>query len=100
MLPDARLFVNQMLKHNGRIHSVVNFEPLYKTNPTSTLDVFRNKYIEVNGYCKNIEQALRQYEGQWVNIERDFFGMNPLFPESRIEWRPYYLPPIALNNGN
>jgi hypothetical protein len=82
MLSDASTFVHHMQKRMERVRSVVNFEPLYEEDGTA-LGQLRRRYIEMNGYCKNIAQTVPA-----TLIERDFFGLNPLFPESRIEWKP------------
>lgn len=82
MLPDATLFVEKIKAHASHIHTVVDFEPVYEDDG-SMLSLLRQRYIQVNGYCKNILQSIPD-----AKVEKDFFGLNPLFPESRIEWKP------------
>ncbi len=81
MLPDARLFVNQLSRYRSHILHAVHFEPLYEDG--DELAALRRGYIDLNGYCKNIGESVPN-----AKIEHDFFGLNPLFPEARIEWKP------------
>ena len=83
MIPDAELFVRGIRKHKDKIHSVVNFEPIYESDGTE-MSEWRMKYIEANSYCKNILQSIPNP----ATVEKDFFGVNPLFPKARIAWNP------------
>ena len=82
MLPDAAPFVEKMRSLARHISAAVHFEPIYESDDTP-LWTLRRQYIEANGYCRNILQSIPQ-----PSLDRDFFGLNPLFPESRIEWKP------------
>lgn len=79
MLPDAALFVNKINQYKAHIARVVNFEPIYDDETSAE----KRSYIEENGYCMNILQCLPN-----PIVERDFYGLNPLFPEARLEWSP------------
>ncbi|HEY4516875.1 MAG TPA: hypothetical protein VJG64_02915 [Candidatus Paceibacterota bacterium] len=81
MIPDATLFVREVQRQKNKIHSVVNFEPIYRDDGTE-LSRYRMKYIEINSYCQNILQSILNPR----KIEEDFFGVNPLFPKTFIEW--------------
>jgi len=81
MMPDANVFVQKIKHHAAQIHHVVNFEPIHEDGDTE-LSRKRRAYIDENGYCKNILDI------PYATIEKDFFGLNPLFPESRLEWKP------------
>ena len=80
MLPDAGLFVQKIREHAAHIQSVVDFEPIYEGG--DELSRKRQAYIDANCYCKNILDI------PYTAIEKDFFGLNPLFSESRLEWKP------------
>ncbi|HEV8666497.1 MAG TPA: hypothetical protein VN665_01440, partial [Candidatus Paceibacterota bacterium] len=78
MLADAKLFFDAIAPYKANFDSLTLFEPIYETG-TDELSKLRQKYIEVNQYNKNMNEFLTD-----AQVERDFFGFNPLFPVSRI----------------
>lgn len=77
MVPDAGMVAEKLKIYAPHIRAVSLFEPIYETGDSPILEA-RRRYIEVNDYCRNILQSFD------AEVERDFFGYNPLFPEARI----------------
>lgn len=77
MVPDANKVVDNLKAHASRIRAVSLFEPIYEMGDSPIFEA-RRKYIEANDYCRNILQSFD------AEVERDFFGFNPLFPEARL----------------
>jgi hypothetical protein len=71
---------------------VVHVEPLYEHCDESLLGLFRRRYIEVNGYNRNLLTILRDHEASGsLHIIRESgpaFGPNPLLAASVIAWAP------------
>ena len=88
MLPDAELLLKRLEPYNKRIVSVIQLEPIYEmSNPDTLLGLLRQSYIQMNHYNTNLLTALNANNN--INITRthyDVFGVNPLFPESLVEW--------------
>ncbi len=89
MLPDARLFLKQLERFKRRIVGVVQLEPVYELyKSTDLLGLMRKRYIELNGYNKNLLSCLKSNPA--IRLEKtvvDLFGLNPLFPESLLIWK-------------
>lgn len=77
MVPDANMVADKLAMHASQIRVVSLFEPVYDTGDSPILEA-RRRYIETNDYCRNILQSFD------AEVERDFFGGNPLFPEARM----------------
>jgi hypothetical protein len=71
---------------------VVHVEPLYEHCDESLLGLFRRRYIEVNGYNRNLLTNLHDHEASGsLHIIRESgpaFGPNPLLAASVIAWAP------------
>lgn len=89
MLPDAELFLKYLSRFKHQIVGVVQLEPVYELyKNTDLLDLMRKRYIELNGYNKNLLSCLKAHSD--IQIEKvtvDLFGLNPLFPESLLVWK-------------
>jgi SAM-dependent methyltransferase len=73
--------------------TVVHIEPLYQhCDPESVLGLLRRRYIEVNGYNRNMVTLLHEQERRGrirlVHETRPLFGPNPLLAASVIAWKP------------
>jgi hypothetical protein len=73
--------------------AVVHVEPLYEhCDPATLLGLLRRRYIEMNGYNRNLLTMLRQLESEGsVRIIQESvaaFGPNPLLAASVIAWAP------------
>ena len=72
---------------------VVNFEPCLEYCDSNTLlGLMRRRYIEINGYNKNLATVLHQ-EQEVGNIQileerPSEFGKNPFFSCSVVTWKP------------
>jgi hypothetical protein len=84
-------FVNALIRLNPKV--VVHFEPLYEhCNGSTLLDLMRRKYIEVNGYNRNLLDLLKDQENlskiKILREDRPAFGANPLLSCSIVVWEP------------
>ena len=73
--------------------AVVHIEPVYEhCDPATLLGLLRQRYIQANGYNRNLSTILRDHEARGsLEIIRDSspgFGPNPLLPASVIAWVP------------
>lgn len=85
-----RLFVERFVRLHPRV--VIHFEPCYEHfDVESLLGAMRKRYIEVNGYNKNLISVLHQERDQGrIDIlveKKSVFGINPLLPISVVAWR-------------
>lgn len=76
MVRDANM-VAQKLRESGA-NTISLFEPVYELGK-DPIRTARRSYIEKHDYCRNIEEAFSP-----SRIERDFFGINPFFPEAHL----------------
>jgi hypothetical protein len=72
---------------------VVHVEPVYEhAEETTLLGLLRRRYIEVNGYNRNLSTILHDHEelGSLEILEETApaFGPNPLLAASVIAWKP------------
>jgi hypothetical protein len=89
MLPDAEVFLSRLVRYKHRITSVIQLEPVYEmaNREGSLLDLLRQKYIRINEYNTNLLTALEtRPDIRVLRKQYDVFGINPLFPESLVEW--------------
>lgn len=77
MVHDARMVADKLKAHASSIRAYSFFEPIYDEGEEPLLEA-RRQYIEANDYCRNILQSFD------AEVERDFFGGNPLFPEANL----------------
>jgi hypothetical protein len=73
--------------------AVVHIEPVYEhCDPSTLLGLLRQRYIEVNGYNRNLSTILHHHEQQGsleiIQESRPGFGPNPLLAASVIAWKP------------
>lgn len=73
--------------------AVVHVEPVYEhCDPSTLLGLLRQRYIEVNGYNRNLSTILHHHERQGsleiIQESRPGFGPNPLLAASVIAWKP------------
>lgn len=84
-------FIRSLIKFRPKV--VIHFEPCFEhCDGTTLLDLMRKRYIEVNGYNRNLMTLLLQAEIdgeiQIKSIEKNVFGLNPLFSASCVVWSP------------
>lgn len=75
---------------------VVHFEPIYEHHDRNSLTgLLRRRYIEANGYNRNLLSAIRHLascgDAEIVDEIPSVFGLNPLLPFSVVAWRPRVL---------
>lgn len=80
MVSDAKMVVDKLKTYAPHIRAMSFFEPIYDEGDSPILEA-RRQYIEANNYCRNILQSFD------AEVERDFFGNNPLFPEANLVCR-------------
>jgi hypothetical protein len=76
-----------------RPKAVIHIEPVYEhCDPATLLGLLRQRYIQANGYNRNLSTILRDHETRGsLEIIRDSspgFGPNPLLAASVIAWVP------------
>jgi hypothetical protein len=76
-----------------RPRAVIHFEPCYEhCDPRTLLGLMRRRYIDVNGYNRNLVTLLhRQQERGVIRILKEqpaVFGANPLLAASVLVWSP------------
>lgn len=87
----AEDFLLKLIRHFPA--RVIHFEPIYETIlDTTLLGLMQKKYIEINGYNRNLWGALRQLEKKGkiriLEEKRELFAINPFFPPSLLVWEP------------
>lgn len=74
--------------------AVFHFEPCYECySPDSIYGLMCMRYIELNGYTKNIASQIKascMQVGAKFDLEKNVFGSNPFLPFSIIKWIPRY----------
>lgn len=73
--------------------AVVHIEPVYEhCEPATLLGLLRQRYIQANGYNRNLSTILHDHERQGsleiIHESVPGFGPNPLLAASVIAWRP------------
>lgn len=73
--------------------TVVHVEPVYEhCDPATLLGLLRQRYIQANGYNRNLSTILHDHERQGsleiIHESVPGFGPNPLLAASVIAWRP------------
>ena len=87
-IPDARFLIEGLRRVRNRVRVVVNFEPMHRTTPVTLLDHIRNRYLELNDYCRNLIEATdSDPEIEVLEHTPDVLGLNPLNPTSIRIWR-------------
>jgi hypothetical protein len=79
---------------------VLHFEPVYEhASETTTLGLMRRRYIEVNGYTRDILTQVRAAGVRVLGEEPAVFGENPLLPVSIVAWEPSVKQPAGENRA-
>ena len=76
-----------------RPKAVVHIEPLYEhCDPSTLLGLLRQRYIQANGYNRNLSTILHDHEAlgslEIIHESAPGFGPNPLLAASVIAWTP------------
>ena len=84
-------FIDGILKLRPKV--VVHIEPVYEhCDPSTLLGLLRQRYIQANGYNRNLSTILHDHEARGsLEIIHDSvpgFGPNPLLAASVIAWVP------------
>jgi len=89
-LRSARPLLDELLARRNKVRCVVHFEPLPPVSVTTMLGLLRQRYLELNGYNRDLLECLRSREADVdvVTMRRDVFGVNPLNPTSIVQWEP------------
>ncbi len=87
-LPDASCFIEGLYAQKEKIKYVVNIEPSIIESRDNLLGIFRNKYLEINDYNRNLFSLLRNNPNiEIMKQEQDTFGMTPLNSSNLTVWR-------------
>ena len=73
--------------------TVVHIEPVFEhCDPSTLLGLLRQRYIQANGYNRNLSTILHDHEARGsleiLHESKPGFGPNPLLAASVIAWRP------------
>lgn len=83
----AKIVFDTLLEYRRSIHSVVHFEPLYNPEQKTLLGMLRCRYIESQGYNRDLlPEIRRRREIRVLSEQMDVIGRNPLHPTSIIHW--------------
>jgi hypothetical protein len=87
-IPDAKGVIEGLHRVRDRIDTVIHFEPMYRPKPVTLLDHLRNRYMELNDYCRNLLETIETEPGiEILEHQPDVFGLNALNPTSILAWR-------------
>ena len=87
-IPDASVIIDALLAQGNKINYVVHFEPTQVKERTGKLGLYRNKYIELNDYNRNlIELLVKNPSVEIIEMQYDVFGLNPLNSSNLIVWK-------------
>ena len=87
-IPDAHCIIDNLSVQKDKINYVVNFEPSLIPERSSLLGLFRNKYIQLNDYNRNLFSILQSRDDiEVIEYEQDIVGINPLNSANLIVWR-------------
>jgi SAM-dependent methyltransferase len=87
-LPSAQCFIDGLSQHRESIEMVVQFEPFYLKSRQSLIGMFRNSYININDYNKDLLEILTDRSDiEIIEYQPDIFGMNPLNSTNLIAWK-------------
>jgi hypothetical protein len=72
---------------------VIHVEPVYEhCDPATLLGLLRQRYIQANGYNRNLSTILHDHEAlgslEIIHESVPGFGPNPLLAASVIAWKP------------
>jgi hypothetical protein len=91
-LPSAAPFVDTLLKHRDKVRSVFHLEPVFEVQDDSLIGLMRQRYLEMNDYCRDLlgqlQARAKAGEIEIRRVEPDLFGFNPFNSLTLIEWRP------------
>ena len=87
-IPDASHFLRAIAKQKEKINYIVHFEPTYLKERKTLLGIFRNKYMEINDYNRNLMEVLNGDENvEILECHTDVMGLNPLNDTNIIVWK-------------
>ena len=89
--PLGSAFVDGLIALKPKV--VVHVEPVFEhCDPATLLGLLRQRYIQANGYNRNLSTILHDHERQGsleiIHESVPGFGPNPLLAASVIAWRP------------
>lgn len=87
-IPDANVIIENLSKQKDKINIVIHFEPSLVPARTSLLGLFRNRYIELCDYNRNLADVLHsRSDVEIIEYKLDVFGLNPLNSSNLIVWK-------------
>jgi hypothetical protein len=87
-MPDTSEFLEGMRLQRRRIAVVLHMEPAILSERHDLLGLLRNRYLELNDYCRNLVDLLRQAADiEVLEFEPDCIGKPPLTSLHFIAWR-------------
>lgn len=87
-IPDASVIINSLEKNRDKINYVIHFEPTIVTERENLVGKYRNKYIELNDYNRNLIDVIRSNRNiEILEFIQDEFGIMPLNSSNVIVWK-------------
>lgn len=67
---------------------MIHFEPTFIAERKYLIGIFRNKYIQLNDYNRNLIELLKQSDAiEIIESTIDVFGLNPLNSSNVLVWK-------------
>ncbi|MDY6937244.1 MAG: hypothetical protein SWY16_06215 [Cyanobacteriota bacterium] len=87
-IPSADSFVRGLEQHRDKIDLAINFEPCVLSDRHSLLGLFRNRYMELNDYNRDLAQTLHERDDiEILEYKPDIMGLNPLNSTHLFVWK-------------
>jgi SAM-dependent methyltransferase len=87
-IPDATVIIDSLEKQKDKINYIVHFEPTVIPERRTLLGLFRNKYMELNDYNRNLIEVLKNKKNvEILELNTDVFGLMPLNTSNLIVWK-------------
>lgn len=87
-IPDTSAFLEGIRSQRDKIAVVLHMEPAILPERRDLLGLLRNRYLELNDYCRNLVDLLRQAPDiEILEFDPDCIGKPPLTSLHFVAWR-------------
>lgn len=87
-IPDATSIIEGLRSQRDKIPYVVHLEPSFRPERRDLLGLFRNRYLEINDYNRNLVTLLQQAPDiEILELDEDAIGAPPLNSLHFVAWR-------------